>query len=220
MEVYRTTFNQTSPTPPTASQAEALTTGTTVQKSVPVISSDGRSVLYVETPVRTAATTNKGIAGHTIRLISDSSITLSVPGMYPQWYDTNHFYYLAKDGVRFYTISKATSTLVIPITAQSNFKLALSHDAHKLVFSDPDSQSVFIYGISGEGDRLILSNTIKVKGYWMVFSPGDLFMAVQTDSDGAPQIALYDTQSFSQIGQPIPLSPLLNNRLFVTSWVR
>jgi Tol biopolymer transport system component len=206
---------------PTVSQAEALTNDVADQKEVPVISDDGRSVLYMEIPADLIATSSPSIAGYAIHLLSDASSTLSVPGMYPQWYGLRHFYYLWSDGVRLYDIRSATSTLLIPIAAQSNFKIAVSHGGSMLAFSDPDSSTVFVYSISANGYQLTLLKSLNVNGYWMVFSPDDAYLAVQTaDATGAPELLIFDTKDFAQVGGPISLSPLLNTRLFVTGWVR
>jgi WD40 repeat protein len=220
MQVYRTTIQATG-TLPSVSQAEALTNDVAYQKEVPVISDDGGSVLYMEIPVDQIATSSPSIAGYTIHLLSDASSTLSVPGMYPQWYGQNDFYYLGGDGVRLYDIANATSTLVIPIAAQSNFKIATSHDGSMLAFTDPDSNTVFIYSISDNGYQLTPVKGLDVNGYWTAFSPDDAYLAVQTaDNNGVPELLIFDTKNFAQIGGPISLSPLLNTRLFVTDWVR
>lgn len=220
MQVYLGTFDPTAGTLPSVSQARGLTNDTADQKEVPVVSADGNSVLYMEIPASEAASSSPSIAGYTIHLVSDAtSSTLSVAGMYPQWFGQNTFYYLGSDGVRLYNITSATSTLVIPIQAQSDFKLAVSQDDSMLAFSDPDSSTIFMYSISDNGFQLTPLKSISATGYWVVFSPDNAYIAVQSaDNSGTPEMLIFDTKTFSQVGQPISLSPLLNDRLFVTAW--
>jgi hypothetical protein len=193
-----------------------------MQKKSPTISDDGHSVLFMEIPANQAASSSLHVAEHIIRLISRNKITdLRVPGMFPQWIGDNRFYYLASDGIHLYDIARTTSTLIVPIETRPNFKLAISHDHSILAFSNPDSRRIFLYSIKGNGLQLAPLDTMTMSGFWMVFSPDDKFMAVQTtDANDAPLITIVETSHFQQVGSSIPLPALLNERLFVTSWSR
>lgn len=222
MQVYVALRNVSPGSLPSVSQARKLTNDTTVKKSFPVISDDERSVLYMQAPLGDTASSSRGVDSYTIRMFSDNKQTpLSVSGMYPQWLGSNQFYYLASDGVRLYDVAYASSTLVLPVATQPNFKLSVSHKRDMLAFSNPDSQTIFLYSILAHGLQLEPIKTINMKGFWMAYSPDDSFLGVQTvDENSAPRIIIFDTKDFAQVGQPIQLSPLMNDRLFVTAWIR
>lgn len=219
MQVYAAGFDQKTGALPSVSQARQLTYSVAEHKELPVVSNDGM-ILYVGSPINQTATSSHSTADYTIRLLTGTSSSRSIPGMYPQWYGSNLFYYIASDGVRLYDIAQATSTLVIAKKGQSNFKLAVSHDGTMLAFLNPDAHTVFIYSLSANGLQLTPIKQISVGGYWAVFSPDDAYIAVQdVGAGGTPEILIYDTKDFAQIGAPIDLSQLLNDRLFVTGWL-
>jgi hypothetical protein len=221
MQVYRATVVGSGSPFPTTEQATALTNTIADQKMAPVISNDGQSVLYTTLSANVSATTTRDTTGYSVRLIGSSrGRAVSVGGMWPQWYSSSLFYFVAPDGVRAYDISSATSTLLIPIEGQSNFKIAVSHDRHLFAFSNPDSHTVFVYAISSGGLQLKPVASIDVAGYWMVFSPDDAYMAVQTANSDTAFMAIFDTTNFAAVGDPIPLPSLDNSRLFVTAWLQ
>lgn len=223
MQVYRAQVD-TSGSAPLASATEALTDGLDLGKTTPAISNDGRFVLYV-TSSSTADTTGLGSVIHVVTTSSTStSDTVIETGIHPRWFSDDSFYYIGADGVRLYNILSHSSTLVLPVRGQSNLKLAVSPDRQTLAFSDPDARKVFVYSISPNGSLLTPRKTIDILGFWVVFSPDNHFMAVQTAEEKAlnilerPSLVLFRTSTFTKIGQDISLSPMLNDRLFVTAW--
>lgn len=207
---------------PTVDQATRLTNDISVQKMNPVISPGGGTIAYTSRRADAASTlSSTSTAGYSIVLINtEGTGSTTVPGIWPAWYSDDLFYYVASDGIRLYDIASGTSTLVIPIDGQANFKIAVSHDGGILAFSNPDSNSLFIYRISDSGLNLNPVVTESVPAYWMLFSPDDAQLAVQTADSAGPSMRFYDLRTFKQTGNPISLAPLDNDRLFANAWLQ
>ena len=92
-----------------------------------------------------------------------------------------------------------------------------------MAFSNPDAEQVYFYRISNDGQLLKPVSTLKMRGFWIVFSPDSRYAAIQTaeGDDPAtlshPALTIVDTATF-QTADVVPLDPLLNDRLFVTGW--
>lgn len=223
MQVYYARVDNDSGPFPVTAKAQRLTQDITQQKISPVISDDGRTVLYTSRIATTSRpASDHSLNGYTIRSISDdlTSSALTINGARPQWYSNSVFFYLADDGLRAYDIVSATSTMLISTRSQLNNKIAISPDRRLLAFADPDSRTVFMYTISAHGYALTNISSINLAGYWVIFSPDGAYMAVQTADNGSPQLVIYDTVDFTQIGDPIQLTSLNNDRLFITAWLR
>lgn len=206
---------------PLVGEARQISTDHGDRKMMPALSDDGALITYV------TASSSKSVDASTVHLMRAASSTemATLPGTMPQWLNTVAFYYVAPDGVRLYNVANRSSILVIPVTGQSNFKLAVSPDRTMMAFSNPDAQSVYFYQILNNGITLRPLKTLPVLGFWTVFSPDSRYVAIQTASaapGGAlsnPSLLIYSTTSFSQINS-ISLGNLLNDRLFVTAWIR
>ena len=203
-------------------EAQQISTDHGDHKQMPAISDDGALVAYV-----TSTSSSRFVASSTIHVIRVASSTelVSMRGSAPQWLNTVAFYYVAPDGVRLYNTSNRSSTLVIPVTGQSNFKLAVSPDRLMFAFSNPDSRSVYFYQVLNNGLILQPLKTLDTLGFWTVFSPDSRYVAIQTASSSPngtlsnPSLAIYATTSFEQVDS-VSLGELLNDRLFVTAWIR
>ena len=141
----------------------------------------------------------------------------------PQWLFSAAFYYIAPDGIRFYDAAASTSTLIVSVPGQSNFKLSVSPDHNILAFSNPDADSVSFFTIGSNGRTLTPLKTLSIQGFWTVFSPDSKYVAVQVaeGQGGAaeePALDIFDTSSFSHVGT-VRLGDLLNDHLFVTAWL-
>ena len=117
----------------------------------------------------------------------------------------------------------ASRIFVLPVEGRSNAKIGVSGDRTLLAFSNPDAEQVYFYRISNDGQLLKPVSTLKMRGFWIVFSPDSRYAAIQTaeGDDPAtlshPALTIVDTATF-QTADVVPLDPLLNDRLFVTGW--
>lgn len=221
MQVYEASVNVGHV--PVVGEAQQIGDDRGDHKVMPAISDDGALVAYV-----TSASTSRSVASstvHVVKVAASSTLVVSLPGTMPQWLNSVAFYYVSPDGVRLYNTSDHSSTLVLPIAGQSNFKLAVSHDRSMMVFLNPDAQSVYFYQILKNGLVIQPLKTLPVLSFWAVFSPDDQEIAIQTVSSAPanapanPSLSVYSITSFSQVSS-IPLDGLLNDRLFVTAWTR
>jgi len=216
MQVYR---GQLSPQGlPTPDNAEQLTASNGSSKEMPAISGDGSLIAYV-----VASSSAHSVDDSTIHLISAQGDQAISPGIMPQWLFNATFYYIAPDGIRLYDVGASTSTLVLSVPGQANFKISVSPDRGTLAFSNPDADSVFFFAIGSNGRTLTPVKTLSIRGFWTVFSPDSKYVAVQVaqgqgDAGGGPALDIFDADSFSQVSS-VSLGSLLNDRLFVTAWV-
>jgi hypothetical protein len=217
MQLYRAAVHAPY-TLPLPTEAQQITNSDSPFKSELAISDSGMSVAYV------ASESSSASASSSIHVVMGNSEMPVVAGTQPQWYSDAAFYYVGADGVRLHDGALRRSTLVLPIETQGNYKIAVSPNRSLLAFSVPDSSSVFFYRISDNGLLLSLASTVMKRGYWIVFSPDSKYVAIQTATDAnaggrsQPSLSIVDTSTFKDIGT-IPLTPLLNDHLFVTDWV-
>lgn len=208
---------------PTPDQAKLMSNDDSLGKLTPAISPDGSTVLYVTK--RNATSSLDSFVVHVTTSPIATTTTLFVGNM-PKWYDNSTFVYVAGDGVRSYDFKNRVSQLLLPIVTAANTKIGLSPDNHWLAISNPDARKVYLYSLSGKLSAVALHFTheFSMLGFWTVFSPDSQYIAIQSadqvpNGGGMnPRIEFFDTTTFAQARSPIPLSPFLNERLFVTDW--
>ena len=203
---------------PLPTQATQISNTDALSKTSPAISDDGAQVLYVAADAPSPSATSS-----MIHLVSHGTDTPLTAGFNPRWVSNTAFYYIAQDGVRLYDTASHQSDLVLPVDGQANVKIGLSGDKTLLAFSDPDAGQVYFYRLSNNGRLLTPVSTLKLRGFWVVFSPDSKYAAIQTaqgDDPNAlthPALIVIDTATFQTV-KTVPLDPLLNDRLFVTAW--
>ena len=202
---------------PLPDTAQRVSSSSALYKFDPAVSDDGSYVAYV-TATTAPSLTSIASTVHTINLAVGTDVPLFA-GVAPQWYSSSSFFYVSPDGIRLYDTSASSSYLVLAIHGQDNFKLSISPDRHILAFSDPDARRVFVYAIKEDGRQLRPVRSLDMLAYWIVFAPDSRYFAIQTTTQPSqsPSLVIFDSSSFTQVGS-IDLSPLLNDRLFVTSW--
>ncbi len=217
MQLYRASLTQAHMLPQPA-RATQLTNDDSLSKTSAMISDDGTRVLYVAADSSAPPATSS-----TIHLVSNGNDTPLTAGIHPRWFSDTSFYYIAQDGVRLFDTTSSKSDLVLPVDGRSNAKIGLSNDRALFAFSNPDADQVYFYRISNEGKLLKPVSTLKMRGFWVVFSPDNKYAAIQTaDGDDLttlthPSLTIVDTATFQTV-DVVPLDPLLNDRLFVTAW--
>lgn len=223
MQIYRAQTSQQDMGVPLVGSSEQVTTSDDTGKMMPAISDDGQ-VLYVTT---SDTGSDPSFSSYQLHLVSSTSPSQDIPrgiGSQPHWLTNDTYYFIGTDGIRIGSVSTASSTLILPVAAATNFKLSISQDHHMLAFSNPDARKVYFFAISHGGLILSLIKELDVIGYWIVFSPDGRLVAIQTTQDDSsvgvsahPSLSFFDTSSFNHLAD-VPLDPLLNDRLFVTDW--
>ncbi len=220
-QVYRTR-NKLNKSLPLPSDSEKITISSIASKKNPTISENGMEIAYVTQAPIDPKKINTTFDDYKINIVeSDSKKEVSVSkGTNPIWIDNDNLIFLNQDGVNKYNIYSKEITLFIPLKSQPNFKFTLSNSKKILALSIPDSKKVFIYNLT---DSPNVINSFDSLAYWVVFSPDDKLIAVQSiknldNNSSVPVIDFYTTKDYSKIEKQISLSGIDNNKLFFSAW--
>lgn len=206
----------------------AITSTNNIEKRTPAISPDLSRVLYVANAdgVRPSDPQARTLSTYDIHAaLADGTDSIIAQGIGPTWISADEFLYIAQDGLREYSFSQATSSLVLPDDIAANGKIAVSPDSAQLALSDPDSRTVFLFALDASifPAQLGVSRQIAALGFWTLFSPDGRFLAIQTGDDGGgsiadPRIDFYDLADLRKLPDTVSLAGFDNDRLFMTSW--
>lgn len=217
---------------PAPSASTVVTHNSQIEKRTPVVSPDGAHLLYVTNSpgVRPSDLKTRSLDTYDIHVVSlaqaPAADTTLAHGIHPGWLSDDAFFYVATDGLREYSLSQATSSLLLPFAGSTNIKFGISPDASALALSMPDAHTIYLFELDARTfpARIGASRELPVLGFWTLFSPDGTAIAVQTASDEnadgsrEPRIDFYDVATLKKLPQTVSLSPFDNDRLFMTSW--
>lgn len=205
---------------PVVADSQKITNTNIVSKISPKFSPSSNRVLY--TVADDSILDKETIDPYSIRIVDLSTgkdEQLLDKATSPDWIDSDTFVYLSNKGLELYDLRDNSSVELLSFEGQINVKFDISESAKYIAVSVPDTSKVFVYEF--EGKTLKSFSEIQTRAYWVVFSPQENEILVQTvldeKSNSGPKLGFYDL-SGNVSRKDIMLSGFRNDGLFINQW--